>query len=266
MVVTGVARTSGWLSLVWLVLAMALAAAFVIAGPASNAHAAHPASDEPAGLGLIPAGGGFLNSSSDEAGSYAFSVRRGDAAYLVTARHVAPRGTMVYGPAGLLGDSSVVSASRDTSYVRLTGGEPSDRVQIATTSAGAPVSATIDNVASRGSIEVGQRVCHSGYAESTQDLGGFVCGDIVDVPKVCRSYRADDACEITMRSDAGQRIGWLGDSGGPVWQSVGSGRVRLLGVFTSVSAPDGGPPTLGHFVPAFDVLDDLGGVPVSATS
>lgn len=241
--------------------ALILVPAFVVS-PVAIAQAAQP----DALPAEVSAGGGFVNSSSYEAGSYAFSVRRDGTTYLVTARHVAPRGALVYGAGGLLGGTAEVSRSRDAAYVRLDRAVPVGVVQIATSDTGAPVTAAVDDIASRGTIDVGQRVCHSGYAESTQDAGGFVCGDVVDVPRTCRAYEAETGCEITMRSDEGQRVGWLGDSGGPVWQSVGPGRIRLLGVFTSVSSPTGGPPTRGHFVPAFDVLDDLGGTPVRASS
>lgn len=255
-----------WAPPAWAVLAAAvLIGAVVLAGGKAYAEerggAHRPAHTEPA---EIAGGGGFVNSSSYEAGSYAFAVHRDGAAYLVTARHVAPHGATIYGSTGLLGESSLVSAARDTAYVRLAEDRPTPKVQIATSDAGAPVKAAVDSVAARGSITVGQRVCHSGYAETTQQAGGFACGDVVDVPSSCQSYQPGVSCRITMRGDGAQQVGWLGDSGGPVWQPVGDGRVRLLGVFTSVSSPDGGPATLGHFVPTFDVLDDLGGVPVSA--
>lgn len=262
MTVAGVVRAGARFLAIRVVLAALLLVPALVAAPVSIANAVQP-DDLPV---EVSAGGGFVNSSSYEAGSYAFSVRRGGGTYLVTARHVAPRGALVYGPGGLLGGTADVSRSRDAAYVELARAVPVGVVQIATSDTGSPITAAVDDVASRGTIEVGQRVCHSGYAESTQDAGGFVCGDVVDVPRVCRAYRADTGCEITMRSDEGQRVGWLGDSGGPVWQSVGPGRIRLLGVFTSVSSPTGGAPTRGHFVPAFDVLDDLGGTPVRASS
>lgn len=266
MVNTGVRRAPSWVRAARAVVVGVALVVGTVLGPAQfvQAHPGdkHRAEPHP----HVSSGGGFVNSSSYEAGSYAFAVRRGGIPYVVTAQHVAPSGAAVYGPEGLLGNTSIVSESRDTSYVRLASGEANDRVQIATSESGAAIRATIDSVATRGSIAVGQRVCHSGYADSTQEAGGFVCGDVVDVPSACTSFRADTACQITMRSDGGQAVGWQGDSGGPVWQQVAPGRVRLLGVFTAVSSPDGGPPSLGHFVPAFDVLDDLGGVPVSASS
>ncbi|MBO0826456.1 MAG: hypothetical protein J2P24_01625 [Streptosporangiales bacterium] len=211
-------------------------------------------------------GGGYINSSSDEAGAYAFSVHRGDSDYLVTARHVAPAGSVLYGPGGAIGDSELVSKVRDTAYVRLWHGTVSDQMQIGTSEGGTSERVVVSGVARRGDIGVGQPVCHSGYSDYTQDRGGYVCGRIVDVPPSCTAFHPHAACEITMDSGGSRQVGWLGDSGGPVWQWAGPGRVFLLGVFTSVSSPDGGPATRGHFVPAFDVLTELGGAPVSATS
>lgn len=265
---TGVARWPQWLRRcarprAWLftvLLVTVLAANLLSPSRAALAHQAPPeGGDQPT---VVAGGGGFLNSTSYEAGSYAFAVRQGHDFFLVTARHVAPTGATVYGSAGLLGQTSAVSTSRDAAYVRLNRAAPDGHVRIGTSAGGAPVSAAVDSVASRGSIAVGQRVCHSGYAESTQNAGGFVCGEVVDVPSSCASYLAGVSCQITMRSDDGQQVGWFGDSGGPVWQPAGPGRIRLLGVFTAVSAPEGGAPTRGHFVPTFDILDDLGGVPV----
>lgn len=214
----------------------------------------------------IVGAGGYVNSSSDEAGAYAFSVRLGDAAYLVTARHVAPAGSVLYGPSGVIGDTEVVSKWRDTAYVRLRHAAPTDQMQIGTSDHGTAERVVVTGIAPRGSIDVDQPVCHSGYSDYTQDRGGYICGRIVDVPRSCRTFHLHAGCEITMDSGGSRQVGWLGDSGGPVWQWAGPRQVRLLGVFTSVSSPDGGPPTRGHFVPAFDVLAELGGAPVSATS
>lgn len=214
----------------------------------------------------IVGAGGYVSSSSDEAGAYAFSVRLGDATYLVTARHVAPAGSVLYGAGGVIGDSEVVSRSRDAAYVRLWHAAPTDQVQIGTSERGRAERVAVTGVALRGTIEVGQPVCHSGYSDYTQDRGGYICGRIVDVPRSCRAFHVRASCEITMDSGGSRQVGWLGDSGGPVWQWDGPREVRLLGVFTSVSSPDGGPPTRGHFVPAFDVLTELGGSPISATS
>ncbi|MQA04131.1 MAG: hypothetical protein GEV07_15860 [Streptosporangiales bacterium] len=241
---------------------MASVAVSVLGIPAPQA-AAHAPPAQGSGVS-VTSGGGFLNSTSYEAGSYAFAVQQGDDFYLVTARHVAPTGAAVYGSTGLLGQTSSVSTSRDTAYVRLNQDKPDGHLRIGTAADGSSVNAAVDSVATRGSIAVGQRVCHSGYAESTQQAGGYVCGEVVDVPASCSSYLVAAGCQITMRGDDGQQVGWLGDSGGPVWQSVAPGRVRLLGVFTAVSSPAGGSASLGHFVPAFDVLDDLGGVPIRA--
>lgn len=268
MFVTGVPRWPRWSRhparpralLCGLLVVVAGVAASVLGGPAPRA-AAHTPHEQGSGAS-VTSGGGFLNSTSYEAGSYAFTVEQGDAFYLVTARHVAPTGAAVYGSNGLLGQTSAVSTSRDTAYVRLSQDEPDGQLRIGTAGDGSPINAAVDSVATRGSITLGQRVCHSGYAESTQEAGGYVCGEVVDVPSSCRSYLVATGCQITMRGDDGQQVGWLGDSGGPVWQSVAPGRVRLLGVFTAVSAPGGGAASLGHFVPAFDVLDDLGGIPV----
>ncbi|HEX6446936.1 MAG TPA: hypothetical protein VF053_17715 [Streptosporangiales bacterium] len=214
----------------------------------------------------IVGGGGYVNSSSDEAGAYAFSVELGDSSYLVTARHVAPAGSVLYGPGGVIGDTELVSKWRDTSYVRLLHARPTDQLQIGTSDRGKAERAVVTGIAARGTVDVGQSVCHTGYSDYTQDRGGYICGQIVDVPHACRTYHVKPSCEITMDSGGSRQVGWLGDSGGPVWQWVGPDEVRLLGVFTSVSSPDGGPPTRGHFVPAFDVLAELGGAPVSATS
>lgn len=205
----------------------------------------------------VAAGGGFVNSTSNEAGSYAFAVRRGGSVYLVTAEHVAPKGSRVYGYGTLLGRTTDVSATRDAAYVRLRHGHAGDEVQIATSLSGRPVLARLAGVAERGTISVGDEVCHTGYAESTQEQGGFVCGRVVDVPPACAAYHAYAACQIAVRGDNG-RIGWLGDSGGPVWRWGGNGRVVLLGVFTSVAGDT------GYFVPAYDVIADLGGVPITA--
>lgn len=241
-------------------LVLALAGALVAPPRAAAANGQHtvPAS--------IVGGGGYVNSSSDEAGAYAFSVHLGDASYLVTARHVAPAGAVLYGPRGAIGDTAMVSKWRDTSYVRLWHAAPTDEMQIGTSDGGKAQRVLVTGVALRGSIDVGQPVCHSGFSDYTQDRGGYICGTIVDVPRACRTFHIKAGCEITMDSGGSRQVGWLGDSGGPVWQWAGPREVRLLGVFTSVSAPDGGPPTRGHFIPAFDVLTELGGAPVSATS
>lgn len=238
----------------------------LLGGPVTPARAAGMSADHSVPAASIVGGGGYVNSSSDEAGAYAFSVQLGDSDYLVTARHVAPKGSVLYGPGGAIGDTELVSRWRDTSYVRLWHARPTDELQIGTTERGNPERAVVTEVASRGSIDVGQPVCHTGYSDYTQDRGGYICGQIVDVPHACRTFHVRPSCEITMDSGGSNKVGWLGDSGGPVWQWVGSRQVRLLGVFTSVSSPDGGPPTRGHFIPAFDVLTELGGAPVSATS
>lgn len=249
--------------------ALAVAAAAALAtmlAPASFAAAAEP--PEPPQLVDQPplqvaSGGGFVNSSVDEAGSYAFAVESDGTEYLVTARHVAPIGALVYGPGGLLGQATDASVVRDASYVRLNDAVPDHRIRIGTSPSGKALTAKSVGVAPRGSIDVGQRVCHSGYADTTQDAGGYVCGTVVGVPHTCETYHPYRACRIAIQRDDGQRVGWLGDSGGPVWQPVGHGKVRVLGVFTAVSVPDGQSSDRGYFVPAYDILDDLGGAPVS---
>ncbi|MGH3096128.1 MAG: hypothetical protein ACRDMV_09040 [Streptosporangiales bacterium] len=249
-------------------LAVAVAAALaMIFAPASLAAAAEPPQQQAdQALQEVASGGGFVNSSIDEAGSYAFAVESDGTEYVVTARHVAPIGALVYGPGGLLGQATATSIVRDASYVRLNDAVPDSRIRIGTSPHGKALTAKSVGVAPRGSIDMGQRVCHSGYADTTQDAGGYVCGTVVGVPDTCETYHPYRACRIAIERDDGQRVGWLGDSGGPVWEPVGDGKVRVLGVFTAVSVPDAQSSDRGYFVPAYDILDDLGGDPVSGAA
>lgn len=247
-----------------LLVGVAAALAMILA-PASLALAAEPP-QPPQPPQEVASGGGFVNSSIDEAGSYAFAVRSDGSEYVVTARHVAPTGALVYGPSGLLGQATDASMVRDASYVRLDDAVPNNRIRIGTSPEGKVLTAKSVGVAPRGSIGVGQRVCHSGYADTTQDAGGYVCGTVVGVPDTCQTYHPYQACRIAIQRDDGQRVGWLGDSGGPVWQPVGHGKVRVLGVFTAVSVPGPQSSDRGYFVPAYDILDDLGGAPVSGAA
>lgn len=85
--------------------------------------------------------------------------------------------------------------------------------------------------AREGDIVVGQRVCHSGWNETTQSKGGIVCGTVSQVGPTnnCRAIgTGKSSCAVTFSNNDGFACG-PGDSGAAVWSENLDGSVNLLG-------------------------------------
>ncbi|MGG7465155.1 hypothetical protein [Plantibacter sp. YIM 135347] len=108
--------------------------------------------------------------------------------------------------------------------------------------------ASIVDIAHPSDVAPGLTLCHSGWAYTTQAVGGFRCGQV------------DVACSVTSRTCSihnADGMVWGGDSGGPVW-TYADGGVKLYGWVTGgrtdggAYAPDGTFP-FGSFVPVWAV-------------
>lgn len=97
-----------------------------------------------------------------------------------------------------------------------------------------PQIATIDNVPTGADLPYGRIICFSGWSTVTEtNYGGYRCG-IADNQndQSCAYY-----CGITNINGPNASMVDNGDSGGPVWQPLPNGHVRLLGFISLAFGP-----------------------------
>jgi len=168
--------------------------------------------------------------------------------YLMTVGHIAnglytqhwvvkpgnyPLGGTAYN--GNLGASNV----RDIALIELGTSRPNPRLRICNqaqcpTPPGytIPQIATIDSVPTGPDLPYGKIICHSGWSASTDSqYGGYRCGIADNTGDPSCAFR----CGITNINGPSASMADGGDSGGPVWQPLPNGHVRLLGFMHSVS-------------------------------
>ena len=182
-------------------------------------------------------------------GSAGGVLQRGDRYYLMTVAHIAgPLYTQHwvvkpgnYPLGGTAYNANSGSAPKDIALIELGTTRPSPRMRVCNAAScptppgyTVPQVATIESTPTSADLPYGKIICHSSWSSATDsEYGGYRCG----IADNAGDYACTQVCGMTNINGPGKSIADGGDSGGPVWQPLPSGGIRLLGFVSNTVGP-----------------------------
>ncbi len=203
---------------------------------------------------------------------------RGGRYYMITVGHIAnalytqhsvvqpgtyPLGGTAYNANETFGGKA---NSEDIALIELGTTRPNPRLRVCE-SAGCPTPpgytvpqvAVIDSVPTSADLPYGRVICHSGRSAATLAAGGYRCGFANNALPRWTDASCTAYCGISTINGAPIIDG--GDSGGPVWQPLPNGHIRLLGHLAKSLGRT--PARHGLFIPIWHTVDHVWTAPQS---
>ncbi|WP_445165596.1 hypothetical protein ACTXG7_16965 [Mycolicibacterium sp. Dal123E01] len=115
----------------------------------------------------------------------------------------------------------------------------------------------VTDFADAGEITVGQRVCHSGYNETTATMHE-VCGAVAQLGATshCMANQGSSTCMLTVKTDRADGFpGGPGDSGAAAYTYNPNGTITLVGTYKGVAG------AIGLVEPTYAAMEVFGGHP-----